>query len=179
MWRPDVFGLPVSSPRRRMSFFWRSFVRLSCARKKTMPRSETCLVSYRYGSRCEGVLLPRNQVCFYLLVIARSRIKSSELGASSHSTRFALGNSRPMTGVTSKNSYSLSAPEALYGPVVPAGLSTLLTTIGVSLGASSTAVGAMMESVSKLDRNGNVSQNKGLWSWRGPMGEIALSGLSA
>lgn len=36
------------------------------------------------------------------LVMARSRISSSESGASSHSTRLAVGNSRPMAGVTSK-----------------------------------------------------------------------------
>lgn len=49
------------------------------------------------------------------LVMAKSRRSSSELGASSHSTSFAVGNSRPMTGVTSKDSYELSTPVCLKG----------------------------------------------------------------
>lgn len=38
-----------------------------------------------------------------LLVMARSLSSSSEFSASNHSTRLAFGNSRPMTGVTSKD----------------------------------------------------------------------------
>lgn len=41
MCRPDVEGRPESAPRRRMSCFWRSFVRLSCLRNQTTPRRET------------------------------------------------------------------------------------------------------------------------------------------
>ena len=49
------------------------------------------------------------------LVMAKSRINSSALGALSHSTRLALGNSRPMMGVTSKCSYWSRIPESLRG----------------------------------------------------------------
>ena len=41
MWTVELVGLPVNSPRRKMNFFWRSSVRLSCLRKKTTPRSLT------------------------------------------------------------------------------------------------------------------------------------------
>ena len=41
MCRVEVEGLPVASPRRWTKSFWRSFVRLSWALKKTTPRRET------------------------------------------------------------------------------------------------------------------------------------------
>lgn len=50
-----------------------------------------------------------------VLVTARSRRSSSELGALSHSTRFAFGNSRPMMGVTSKDSKLSRLPLARMG----------------------------------------------------------------
>ncbi len=54
-----------------------------------------------------------------LLVMARSRISSSELGARSHSARSASTNSRPMVGVTSNDSYLSRAPESLRGSLWP------------------------------------------------------------
>jgi hypothetical protein len=49
------------------------------------------------------------------LVMARSRISSSEFGASSHSTRSTVLYSRPMVGVTSKKSNLSSASESWSG----------------------------------------------------------------
>lgn len=45
-----------------------------------------------------------------MLVIARSRISSSEFGARNHSFRLTSTNSRPMTGVTSNDLYAFSTP---------------------------------------------------------------------
>jgi len=89
MWRPDVAGRPESSPSRRISFFCSSLVRPSWARKKTTPRCE--------------------------MVMARSRSSSSELGALSQSTSLASGNSRPMTGVTSKDRCGSRTPDNWSG----------------------------------------------------------------
>jgi len=50
-----------------------------------------------------------------LLVIARSRIKSSEFGARNHSFRLTSTNSRPMTGVTSKDSKVSRTPLVFRG----------------------------------------------------------------
>ena len=50
-----------------------------------------------------------------VLVIARSRINSSAFEASSHSLSLAFGNSRPITGVTSKWPYFSKAPVSFNG----------------------------------------------------------------
>lgn len=47
--------------------------------------------------------------------MARSRRSSSEFGEHKKSFRFALGNSRPMTGVTSKDSKASKAPLSFKG----------------------------------------------------------------
>lgn len=47
--------------------------------------------------------------------MARSRINASEFGAHKRSFRFALGNSRPITGVTSKDSKASRAPLSFRG----------------------------------------------------------------
>ena len=49
------------------------------------------------------------------LVMAKSLISSSELGALSHSASLASGNSLPMTGVTSKDLNSLRTPLSCNG----------------------------------------------------------------
>ena len=45
-------------------------------------------------------------------MIAKSLKSSSEFGSFIHSTTLALGNSFPMTGVMSNESYSSKAPES-------------------------------------------------------------------
>jgi hypothetical protein len=77
-----------------------------------------------------------------LLLIARSRISSSALGALSHSTRSTLGNSVPMTGVTSSCSNLSKEPEDFSGPVFD------LRVLAEMLISGSIAEGAMV-----------------LWSW--------------
>jgi hypothetical protein len=47
--------------------------------------------------------------------MAKSRIRSSEFGARSQSFRFTSLNSRPMTGVTSKEAYWSRTLESLRG----------------------------------------------------------------
>ena len=47
--------------------------------------------------------------------MARSRSNSSELGACSHSFKLASGNSRPMTGVTSKEWKGSREPLSVKG----------------------------------------------------------------
>lgn len=79
-----------------------------------------------------------------LLVIARSLRSSSEFSASSQSTRLAFGNSRPMTGVTSKESNGFRAPDNLSGC-----LCSDLDRMGVS---TSIADGAMSNPVSSSSR---------------------------
>lgn len=92
-----------------------------------------------------------SSVC--LLVMARSLISSSELGALNQSTRFAVGNSRPMTGVVSNHSYWSKTPVVLRGSLcskagagLVVGMEAALDRIGVSMGVVSTAEGAMFES---------------------------------
>lgn len=75
-----------------------------------------------------------------ILVMARSRRRSSALGALSQSTRFALGNSRPMTGVTSKDSWASRAPESMSGLRRGGTMS--------AMGEDSIAEGAILVSVS-------------------------------
>lgn len=59
-----------------------------------------------------GVMSTEDREMFRgLLVMAKSLMSSSALGALSHSTSLAVGNSRPMTGVTSKDSYASSTPD--------------------------------------------------------------------
>jgi len=76
--------------------------------------------------------------------MARSRISSSELGASSHSVRLAVGNSRPMMGVTSNDSYESRAPESLRGsresPLVTTGASTSIAEGAMAMGKPDTKV---------------------------------------
>lgn len=76
---------------------------------------------------------------------ARSRSKSSEWGARRKSFRFAFGNSRPMTGVTSNDSNASSAPLSLMGvlsrPLRVILLSSVIGMIGVVV---SVREGAMM-----------------------------------
>jgi hypothetical protein len=50
-----------------------------------------------------------------LLVIARSRIRSSEFGARNHSFRLTSTNSRPMIGVTSNDLYVSRTPFGFRG----------------------------------------------------------------
>lgn len=64
-----------------------------------------------------------------VLVMARSRMSSSALGALSQSTRLAVGNSLPMMGVTSKDSYESRDPDNCSGVVL---FSFELMLIGVS-----------------------------------------------
>lgn len=81
-----------------------------------------------------------------LLVIARSLSSSSELGALSHSTRLALGNSRPMTGVESKDSYASRTPVVFRGSLCSMGsVEAALDLTGASTGVVSTADGAILK----------------------------------
>lgn len=68
---------------------------------------------------------------------ARSRSKASELGLCSHSFRLALGNSRPMTGVTSKDSKDSREPLSFKGSfwrdLVAEAVSLVTGTTGVGM----------------------------------------------
>jgi len=107
MWSFEVLSFPLSSPSRWTSSFWRSFVMSSCLRKNTTPLWETdwfstYSINYLYKENC-------------ILVIAKSRRSSSELGALSHPARFTPTNSRPIVGVVSKLSKWSRAPDSLRG----------------------------------------------------------------
>lgn len=69
-----------------------------------------------------------------VLVMARSRISSSELGALSQSTRSAVGYSRPSAGVTSKYSWLSRTPESFRGSR-RWGLDTLGISVSIAPGA--------------------------------------------
>lgn len=75
-------------------------------------------------------------------MIARSLRSSSEFGALSHSTKLAVGNSRPMTGVESNDSYPSRAPDSLKG--CGSSVNTDLEPEGEPRGAS-IADGAMLK----------------------------------
>lgn len=71
-----------------------------------------------------------------ILVIARSRMSSSELGALSHSFKLASGNSFPITGVTSNDLNWSRAPLSCNG------------SFGGTYSSATTFVGAVMVAVS-------------------------------
>jgi hypothetical protein len=98
MCKYDDSGLPVSLPRRWASSFWSSSVRLTWERKKTTPRRDTV-----HDQSLSGLQIAVS----HLLVMARSRMRSSLLLAVSHSAKLASGNSVPMIGVDFKDRYPL------------------------------------------------------------------------
>lgn len=88
--------------------------------------------------------------CIYSLVMARSRSNLSELGACSHSFKLAVGNSRPMTVVTSKDSKESREPLSFKGSLCRDGLTAGVVsfTIGTSrVVALSTIAGAIGNNV--------------------------------
>ena len=73
----------------------------------------------------------------YEPVIARSRMRSSELGARSHSARSTFWNSLPITGVTSNFLYPSKAPLSFRGSLWTLGLDSPVEPFAVFRGVES------------------------------------------
>jgi hypothetical protein len=104
--------------------------------------------------------LPHGIRDFYLLLIAKSLVKSSAFGELIHSTRFAVGYSVPITGVTSTDSNPSRVPDDFNGSLWPC----LEEMIGISV---STAEGAMLKNgfSQKSNCTANPSTHFSKWTY--------------
>ena len=98
-----------------------------------------------------SVLLSTQCHKYNLLIRARSRSRSSELGARRKSFKLALGNSRPITGVTSNDSKASRVPLYLIGSRARPVNVIFSSFMGTTVGAVSVTADAMVRA---LDSSG-------------------------